>query len=161
MEKKKIVLYSLHGVWDTAYTDGTSVLGISENIEDLHKKLEEIEVTKAKEYLENPYGDIEEESGMRYYEIRDAAGGYAKFYITEHYVEISDELIEALHTAMQNDKQEIKDLRVQIDELNKVVGTPLVDEYKKRIKLPQGWHLDFGLSSNKYCVVDRMGARVL
>ena len=60
-----------------------------------------------------------------------------------------------------NYKKEMYDLRMQIEELNKVVGTPLVDEYKRRIKLPQGWHLDFVLSSNKYCVVDRMGARVL
>ena len=81
----KILLHVLAGAWDTAYTDGTGIVGVEEDIRKLNVKLEHIKETKASEYLENPYGDTEEESGDRHYEITDAAGGYAKFYITEHY----------------------------------------------------------------------------
>lgn len=51
-------------------------------------------------------------------------------------------------------------LRKQLEDLNKVVGTSLVDEYKKRIKLPKGWHLDFQLHTNKFVVTNHMGMKV-
>lgn len=51
-------------------------------------------------------------------------------------------------------------LRNQLEELNKVVGTALVDEVKRKIELPKGWHLDFQLNSNKFVVVNHMGMRV-
>lgn len=51
-------------------------------------------------------------------------------------------------------------LRMQLEDLNKVVGTPLVDEFKKRIKLPKGWHLDFQLHTNKFVVTNHMGMKV-
>ena len=101
MENRKIVLYVLAGAWDTAYADGTVVVGVAENIGELKKKLEHIRETKANEYLENPYGEIKEESGDRYYEITDAGGGYAKFYITEHYVELSESLMGAISREME------------------------------------------------------------
>ena len=47
-----------------------------------------------------------------------------------------------------------------IEELNKVVGTALVDEVKRKIELPKGWHLDFQLHSNKFVVVNHMGMKV-
>lgn len=48
-------------------------------------------------------------------------------------------------------------LRKQLEELNKVVGTALVDEVKRKIELPIGWYLDFQLHSNKFVVVNHMG----
>lgn len=51
-------------------------------------------------------------------------------------------------------------LRKQLEDLNKVVGTSLVDEYKKRIKLPKGWHLNFQLNTNKFVVTNHMGMKV-
>ena len=51
-------------------------------------------------------------------------------------------------------------LRKQLEELNKVVGTALVDEVKRKIELPKGWYLDFQLNSNQYCVVNHMGMKV-
>lgn len=101
MKKRKIVLYVLAGAWDTAYADGTGIVGVTEDIDELKKKLDHIQDTKANEYLENPYGDIEEEAGERHYEITDAAGGYAKFYITEHYVELSESLMGAISREME------------------------------------------------------------
>ena len=48
----------------------------------------------------------------------------------------------------------------QLEDLNKVVGTDLVDKYKAKINLPKGWYLDFQLHSNKFVVVNHMGAKV-
>ena len=53
-----------------------------------------------------------------------------------------------------------RQLKQQIDDLNKVVGTSLVDEYKRKVELPKGWHLDFQLNSNKFVVVNHMGMKV-
>lgn len=100
MKNRKIFLYVLAGVWDTIYTDGTGIIGIAEDVDELKKKLNQIQETKANEYLKNPYGDIEEEFGERHYEITDAAGEYAKFYITEHYVELSELLMGAISREM-------------------------------------------------------------
>lgn len=50
-------------------------------------------------------------------------------------------------------------LRKQLEELNKVVGTALVDEVKRNIELPKGWYLDFQLHSNKFVVVNHVGMR--
>lgn len=55
---------------------------------------------------------------------------------------------------------EARQLRQQIDNLNKVVGTSLVDEYKRKVELPRGWYLDFQLNSNKFVVVNHIGMKV-
>lgn len=100
MENRKILLYVLSGSWDTPYTDGSMVVGISEDIEPLQKKLCEIIDSKAGDYLEHPTEPAEQEIGERHYEIVDSDGRYAKFYITEHYVEISESLMGAMSRAM-------------------------------------------------------------
>ena len=51
-------------------------------------------------------------------------------------------------------------LRKQLEDLNKVVGSPLVDEFKRRVKLPKGWYLDFQLNKNKFIVVNHMGMKI-
>lgn len=50
-----------------------------------------------------------------------------------------------------------------LDKLNQAVGTRRVDEVKTAVGklLPMGYHLDFGLHSKMFCVVDHMNARVL
>ena len=53
-----------------------------------------------------------------------------------------------------------KELRQQLEDLNNVVGTSLVDEYKRKVKLPIGWHLDFQIHSNKFTVINHMGRKV-
>ena len=53
-----------------------------------------------------------------------------------------------------------RQLRQQLANLNEVVGTSLVDEYKRKVELPRGWHLDFQLHSNKFVVVNHMGMKV-
>lgn len=95
----KILVYVLHGTWDTQSDDGVEVLGVSEDIVPLQKRLEKISYSKAKDYLET-YGDVEEEFGERLYEIRDSIGEYAKFYITEHEVDISEKLMGAISREM-------------------------------------------------------------
>ena len=96
----KILLYVLAGAWNTSEVDGTGIVGVEEDIRKLNAKLEHIKETKASEYLENPYGDLYVSSGDRYYEVTDSDGGYAKFYITEHYVDISVELMGAISREM-------------------------------------------------------------
>ena len=53
-----------------------------------------------------------------------------------------------------------RELRQKLEDLNRVVGTKLVDDYKRKVKLPRGWHLDFQLNSNKFVVVNHMGMKV-
>lgn len=100
MDKSKILLYVLHGMWDNQTTDGVEVLDISPDIIRPAGKLKEIAENKAKDYIET-FGDIEEEQGDRYYEITDSIGEYAKFYITEHYVELSESLMGEISRDME------------------------------------------------------------
>ena len=53
-----------------------------------------------------------------------------------------------------------RQLRQQLEDLNKVVGTKLVDDYKRKVNLPRGWNLDFQPHSNKFVVVNHMGMKV-
>ena len=94
-------MYVLSGSWDTPYTDGSIVLGVSEDIEPLQKKLDKIADDKASEYLEHPTESIAEERGQRHYEIVDTDGRYAKFYITEHSANISELLMGAISREME------------------------------------------------------------
>lgn len=100
MGNSKILLYALHGAWDNQAADGVKVLDISPDIVRLAGKLEEIAENKAKDYIKT-YGDTEEERGDRYYEITDSLGEYAKFYITEHYMELSESLMGEISRDME------------------------------------------------------------
>ena len=91
----KILTYVLHGMWDTPYTDGVTVIGVSADVEPLLRKLDEIADSKAKEYVEM-CGYIQEERGERYYEAVNARGEYAKFYITEHQLELPEKTMGAI-----------------------------------------------------------------
>ncbi len=100
MENSKILLYVLHGSWNNEAADGVEVLGVSEDIEQLVGKLEDIAENKAMDYIEIN-GNAEEDRGERYFEIIGQLGGYAKFYITEHSVEISESLMGRISRDME------------------------------------------------------------
>lgn len=99
--KSNIMMYVLSGAWDTPYADGSKIVGISEDIEPLQKALKQIIDSRAGEYLEHPVEIAEEEIGERHYEIVDGDGRYAKFYITEHYVELSEASMGAISREME------------------------------------------------------------
>lgn len=101
MKKSKILVYVLAGAWNTSEVDGTGIVGVEEDIRKLNEKLEHIKETRASEYLEEPYGDLCVSSGDRYYEVTDSAGGYAKFYITEHTVELSETIMGQISRDME------------------------------------------------------------
>ena len=87
MRNSKILLYVLHGAWDSQSEDGVIVLGVSVDIESLQKRLDEIAENKAREYVEMR-GYIQEERGERYYETTNTSGKYANFYITDYDLDI-------------------------------------------------------------------------
>lgn len=91
----KILMYVLHGMWNTLDTDGVVVIGVSVDVEPLLKKLDEIADSKAKEYVEM-CGYIQEERGERYYEAVNVSGKHAKFYITEHRLELPENMMGAI-----------------------------------------------------------------
>lgn len=87
MEKRTAKVYVLAGVWNHEDYDGTEVIDVSEDFEKLHEKIEEIKENFAADYLPRTQGNLTEEKGERYYEVTDENGAYAKFYITEHYID--------------------------------------------------------------------------
>lgn len=54
-------------------------------------------------------------------------------------------------------------ISIAIAELNNHIGTKEIDTYKEKVLklLPQEYHLDFDLHSNRFCVVNHYGARIL
>lgn len=101
MENRKIVLYVLFGAWNHIDYDGTGVLGVSEDIEPLREKMKKISESQAGEYLHDTYGEFREDLGDRHYEVTDEDGNYAKFYIAEQYVEVSESLMAAMSREME------------------------------------------------------------
>lgn len=100
MRNSKILLYVLHGAWDSQSEDGVIVLGVSVDIESLQKRLDEIAENKAREYVEMR-GYIQEERGERYYETTNTSGKYAKFYITEYDLDIPEPLMGKISREME------------------------------------------------------------
>lgn len=96
----KILIYVLHGMWNTQDTDGVVVIGVSVDVESLLRKLAKIADSKAKEYVEM-CGYIQEDRGERYYEAVNASGKYAKFYITEHQLELPESTMGVVSREME------------------------------------------------------------
>lgn len=94
------MLYVLHGAWDSQSEDGVIVLGVSVDIKPLQKRLDEIAKNKAREYV-GMYGYIQEECGERRYEAKNTSGKYAKFYITEHNLDIPESLMRMMSREME------------------------------------------------------------
>lgn len=89
MDGKKIMVYVLHGFWETEFTNGYAVVDMSIDLEVVTKKLDEIVESKAREYVKIQEDKAEEERGSRYFKIWDENGQSAKFYIAEKYLELS------------------------------------------------------------------------
>lgn len=96
----KILTYVLHGMWNTPDTDGVVVIGVAVDVEPLIRKLDEIADSKGKEYIEM-HDYIQEERGERYYEEIGESGEYAKFYITEHWLELPEGTMGAVSREME------------------------------------------------------------
>lgn len=95
MGVSKTKVYVLHGYWNLEEADGVIVVLVTTNEGRAISRLETIQETKAVEFFDFPYNDTVEEVGERLYEIQDniRAGNYAKFYITEHEVEVPLEIV--------------------------------------------------------------------
>lgn len=96
VEEKKIVVYVLHGFWENEFTNGCAVVDVSIDLEAVMKKLDEIIESKAREHVKVQEDKAEEERGLRYFEIWDENGQGAKFYIVEQYLELSQNMMEAI-----------------------------------------------------------------
>lgn len=84
----QIKIFILSGAWNQSELDGTTVIGISTEMAKLINKLADISSNHAASYLSNTYGKLEENISERFYEVMDQAGAWAKFYLTEHFIEI-------------------------------------------------------------------------
>lgn len=118
-ENRKILLYVLEGAWNTQDADGSIVVGVSEDKELLIEKLDQIEKNKAVDYLQDGLSEkVEEERWDRMYEVRDEEAGWARFCITEHYLEISESLMEAISREMEriNRSRDIKEYILRLHE---------------------------------------------
>lgn len=116
MDKSKIVLYALHGAWNTSDYDGVVVLKVADDIECLQKILKEIASSHGADYVQIPLGTAKEENGDRHYEISDSDGQWAKFYITGHDVDISESLVRAFSLKMEEADME-RDVKEYLHDL--------------------------------------------
>lgn len=96
----KIVTYVLHGMWNTPDNDGVVVIGVSADVEPLLRELDKIADSKAQRYIEM-CGYIQEERGERHYEAVNVSGKYAKFYITEHWLELPENMMGEISREME------------------------------------------------------------
>lgn len=95
-------MYVLEGAWNTKNSDGCQVLGVSDDILPLRKRLDGIAESKAKEFVHDEMeGELSEDIGDRSYEVRDEVMGWACFYITEQKAYISELLMGAISREME------------------------------------------------------------
>ncbi len=92
----ELLVYVLHGSFNTQDADGVKVLGVSFKMEPLLRMLDGIVDSNAGDYVKM-YGHFQTERGERYYEIMDGNGQYAKFYITEHGLVVEDYISEIVY----------------------------------------------------------------
>lgn len=92
----ELLVYVLHGSWNTQETDGVKVLGVSFKMEPLLGMLDGIAASNASDYVKM-HGYFQTERDERYYEIIDKNGQYAKFYITEHNLVVEDYISEIVY----------------------------------------------------------------
>lgn len=120
--KSNIMMYVLSGAWNTPDSNGSVVIGVSEMIEHLQEMLWEIVNTQAKEYIGNLPESYTKDVGKRHYELIGDNGTYAKFYITEHYVALTEALMDAISHEVEkiNRTNDIKTYLQVRDECNKV-----------------------------------------
>lgn len=87
----KILMYVLHGMWNTEYDDGCFVVKVSADPEVLEKELEKIADSHAGEYVKIPDNNVTQKREKRYYSISaNFIFADAEFRITEQYVELPE-----------------------------------------------------------------------
>lgn len=96
----KIPVYILYGKWNGLDIDIVKIIGVSADEELLLRRLNEIADSKASEYVEMN-GYILETQNERYYEIAKSGGKYARFYITEHQLRLSEDIMGAVSREME------------------------------------------------------------
>lgn len=115
--KSNIMMYVLSGAWNTPDSNGSVVIGVSEMIESLQEMLWEIVNTQAKEYIGHLPESYTKDIGKRHYELIGDNGTYAKFYITEHYVALTEALMDAISREVEKNNR-INDIKKYLQELN-------------------------------------------
>ena len=85
----RITLYVLHGAWNAPDYDGETILKITDRPQDLERILGSIASSHAIDYVHIPLSTANEQIGLKKYEISGCNGRWARFYITEHHVELS------------------------------------------------------------------------
>ncbi len=88
----KINVYVLHGTWNTPDEDGSVIAGVSATPAPLMEKLKVIADSKGKKYVEM-CGYIQEKKSEHSYEAWNGCGKRIKFSITEHKMEIPEDLM--------------------------------------------------------------------
>ena len=79
-----VTMYVLEGSWNTKNSDGCQVLGVSDDILPLRKRLDGIAESKAKEFVHDEMeGELSEDIGDRSYEVRDEVMGLFLYHRTE------------------------------------------------------------------------------
>lgn len=96
----KILTYVLHGTWYSQDGDGVEVFGVDTDIDPLLRNLNKISESKAEDYI-GKCCDIQENRDERYYEVVSDSGKYAKFYITEHQLGLSEKMMGAVSREME------------------------------------------------------------
>lgn len=79
-------IYILHGYWNTGSTDGAKIIKAAYEPDPVIELLNKIADSKASDYVEL-CGYLQEDRGEGHYEVINASGKYAKFYITEEIVD--------------------------------------------------------------------------
>ena len=113
-----VTMYVLEGSWNTKNSDGCQVLGVSDDILPLRKRLDGIAESKAKEFVHDEMeGELSEDIGDRSYEVRDEVMGWACFYITEQKASISEPLMGKISREMERIDR-TNDVRAYIEMLH-------------------------------------------
>ncbi len=96
----KITMYTLHGMWHSNYEDQSVVVGISTDEAGLIKELGKIADNKARDYLEM-CGYIQEKRDEKNYEATNGCGKHIEFHITEHQVDLPEEVMGSVGREME------------------------------------------------------------
>lgn len=96
----KILVYVLHGVWKSNDSEQSEVIEVSDNLEVLKKRLDEIAKSQAESYI----GTHKNLLCYKKYELRYEViclYDYAKFYITKHHLDLSQNIMVAVSREME------------------------------------------------------------
>lgn len=141
-------LYVLHGHWETSDERGVITVKTSFDENECIKLLDKIAETRGSEYCNLNDTKLEIEHSDTEFEMRDMEdGGFIGFYITQHLVEIPEEIEESIYRKVKK-QYLINDVRIAIVEMyenDEISGTmyeiakdeirileTIVEEYESR-----------------------------